>query len=168
VSYFRETYHVRIEVLNAIDMPPEAIAERKTVASTRKLMVQLGDKFMPIDSDLQASFMVITPVDVWQESNPEWDWVFGTASVDSNDKDHYRWSAFSTFRMNPLTYGERANNDKWELRIRTFMSKYVGLTYFQFPMSDDSTSPMYRSITGLSILDRITGQLPPVETAPRK
>jgi hypothetical protein len=48
------------------------------------------------------------------------------------------------------------------------MSKYVGLTYFQFPMSDDSTSPMYRSITGLSILDRITGQLPPVETAPRK
>jgi len=48
------------------------------------------------------------------------------------------------------------------------MTKYVGTTYFHFEMTSDPTSPLYRSITGLSVLDKITQGLPPLETAPRR
>jgi hypothetical protein len=168
VEHFRTTYAVRIDVLPAIDMPAAAMAERTTQASTFQLLTAVADRYPHLDPDLEASFLVITPVDVWQESRPEWGWVFGQATVDSQDSVHYRWAALSTFRMNPVTYGEAANPQKWEKRIRTLMTKYVGLTYFHYPLSDDPRSPMFRSITGLSILDGITLPLPPLETAPRR
>ena len=37
-----------------------------------------------------------------------------------------------------------------------------------FEMNSDPTSPLYRPITGLSVLDKITQGLPPLETAPRR
>ena len=51
------------------------------------------------------------------------------------------------------------DDDRVLSRTRKMVTKYVGLMYMRFPLSDDPTSPMYGNIMSVGDLDRMKDSL---------
>ena len=61
--------------------------------------------------------------------------------------------------MDPQTYGDPADRDLFEARVRKMLTKYIGLLYYGLEESPDPKSPLYSSIGGLEALDNVTEPL---------
>jgi hypothetical protein len=62
--------------------------------------------------------------------------------------------------MNPETFWLPPDDDLMGSRARKLVSKYLGLLFYDLPLSDDPKSPLYDSILGLDDLDNMEGPLP--------
>ena len=159
VAHYREEYDLTVNVLTPIPVP-EAIANplRGQVA-TDALIDYMASTFWDAYSDPEAILIGLTPVDLY-DSASHFRYVFGVRSVPQDP-----FAVVSTWRMNPETYSEPSDEELLFSRTRKFVSKYIGLLYYELPPSSDPRSPMFDSILGPDDLDRM-GEPLPVATAP--
>ena len=66
-----------------------------------------------------------------------------------------RFAVVSSARMNPVNFGDPADNDLLERRMRKMVSKNIGLLYYQMPANHDPKSVLYNDVMGVEDLDRM-------------
>lgn len=66
-----------------------------------------------------------------------------------------RFAVVSSARMNPLNFGEPANNDLLESRMRKMILKNIGILYYQYPTNHDPTSVLYEGVESVKDLDKM-------------
>jgi predicted Zn-dependent protease len=166
-AYFKDKYGLSVAVLPPMDAT-DAIGSQ---VNPDQWKVQ-GSKFTgelrrlygnQISSG--ARIVAITPVDLHSGDDDTDSFVFGTKWNNSETKEGL-YGIVSTFRMNPETFGEPANDALWFERMRKLVTKYVGIEYYGLVEDDDPASAMYRALYSVRALDGIKGHLPMAYGAP--
>jgi predicted Zn-dependent protease len=154
-SHYRDYYALDVRV-----MPPAAIPVEYTDPLRDQIDANAVIQFyLPSVShdayfDLQATMIAVTAVDIFQ-ADSHFRYVLGYRGDAQNPH-----AIVSTFRMDPLTYGEPPDERILFSRARKMVTKYIGFIYYALPLSDDPRSPMYNAIGGPAALDMMSEPLP--------
>jgi hypothetical protein len=57
--------------------------------------------------------------------------------------------------LNPVSFGQPADQALLDTRLRKVITKNIGILYFRLPQSNDPRSVLYKSILGIDDLDRV-------------
>jgi predicted Zn-dependent protease len=140
--------------LTPLAVPEEMAEPLRNQVDAASLIGYMGGAFPEAYADPQAVLIGLTPLDIY-DSNSHFRYVFGLKGTYADPK-----AIVSTFRMDPMTYSEPADNDLLLSRSSKLLSKYVGLLYYGLSPSPDPRSPMYDSIMGPDDLDAMGDHLP--------
>lgn len=160
-AYFLKTYGLSVDVLppwTAADALGSQVNQTEWKMSYQNFATELENQYRPL-IDNEVKIIGITPVDMHFDENDEDSFVFGAKST-KNATGEGDYGLISTFRMNPETFGEPADDELWFSRIRKLVTKYVGLEYYDLAEDENPASPMFRGIYSLRALDAMTGDLP--------
>ena len=106
----------------------------------------LGTLF-PVDfADPNVALIGLTPLDLYAEDR---DWYFQLGHADWSPQAR---AVVSTYRMHLGTL-YLVDDERVLSRTRKLVTKYLGLMFYDLPLSDDPTSPMFGSILSVDDLD---------------
>jgi hypothetical protein len=108
----------------------------------------LSELFVAEWKERPSTIIGITEHDLFSSADPSLRFVFGFAF---GNLDLQGFAAISTARM--------GSGEARMRRLETMVVRYVGLHYFGLEPSEDSTSALYRTITGRADLDRMRPEL---------
>ncbi|HEU4758769.1 MAG TPA: hypothetical protein VFT91_02190, partial [Dehalococcoidia bacterium] len=154
VDHYTDRYGLAVQVLTPSDIPRDMVHPGRQQIDAATLIEYMGAVFPDAYSDPKAVLIGLTPLDLYDQTS-HFRFVFGIKGTPAEPQ-----AVVSTFRMNPETYRERANEDLLFSRARKLVSKYIGLLYYGLPPSDDPRSPMFDAILGLDDLDHMQEPLP--------
>jgi hypothetical protein len=107
------------------------------------------------------TLIVVTRSDLFLASNPQFRFVFGYRfGFQPDDETSALGGIISYYRMDDRNYGLRRNDAGLAARVEKMASKYIGLSYFELPLSGDPRSAMYDKVGSLADLDRMSDRLP--------
>lgn len=155
VRYYRDQYGLTVTVLAPASIPADLEDSKRQQVAADKLIDYMGSLFPDAYSDPQAVLIGLTPIDVYDGTDPHFRYVFGLKQTPSDPK-----AVVSSARMDPLFYSEPKDNALFATRTRKLMSKYIGLLYYRLHTSPDPASPMYAYIGGPNDVDVMTEPLP--------
>lgn len=154
VDHYGDQYGLTITVLTPSAVPSDIVNPLRGQVDAPTLTDYMGSLFPDAYRDLNVVLIGLTPVDLYHEDS-HFRYVFGVKRTATDPK-----ATISTFRMNPVTYGEPPNDELLFSRTRKLVSKYIGLLFYGLPASPDPRSPLYDSILGLADLDNMEEPLP--------
>ncbi len=148
VDYYRDQYGLRIGVLTPSAVPAELVSHDRHQIDGASLTDYL-QKLFPTDfEDPNVVLIGLTPLDLYAHDR---DWRFELGFADWSGPSHALVSTYRTHLGTLFMVGD----ERVLSRTRKMVTKYIGLTYMRFPLSDDPTSPMYGNIMSVSDLDRM-------------
>ena len=143
-----------ITVLTPSAVPSDIVNPLRGQVGASTLTAYMSSLFPDAYRDPNVVLIGLTPVDLYHEDS-HFRYVFGVKRTATDPK-----ATISTFRMNPVTYGEPPSDELLFSRARKLVSKYIGLLFYGLPVSSDPRSPLYDSILSLADLDNIEEPLP--------
>jgi predicted Zn-dependent protease len=159
VAYYGERYDIQVHVLPPVSFEAADGRERPNQVESLKLFELLADtQGRNLYRDPNAVLIGLVPVDMYTSNRPEWRWYFGGTSTSGGRTADL--AVISTFRMDPRSWGLRADQELFHTRVRKLMNKYVAVLYYDLPLTDDPRSVTFRLIGGLDVLDRINERIP--------
>jgi predicted Zn-dependent protease len=154
VDHYRDQYGLTITVLTPSAIPSDMVNPLREQVDASTLIEYMGSLFPDAYRDPDVVLIGLTPVDLYDEDS-HFRYVFGVKGTATHPK-----AVVSTFRMNPVTYGEPPNDELLFSRTRKLVSKYIGLLFYCLSASPDPRSPLYESILGVADLDNMEEPLP--------
>lgn len=151
-DYYREEYGIEVVISPPRDIPGDLLDHQRGQVSAQDLRDEVYLHAGGSLSEDDAVYIGLTPLDLYSQQS-SYAWVFGTKAISSTGT---KVGVLSTFRMNPELYGDAADDQLLETRVRKMVSKYVGLLYFGLEETSDPKSPLYGSIGGLDDLDSMS------------
>jgi predicted Zn-dependent protease len=148
VKYYRDEYGLEIGVLTPRGVPVEMVNRDREQIDGESLATYLGTLFPADFQDPSVALIGLTPLDLYA-ADRDWNFQLG----------HANWSAqsravVSTYRMH-LGAFRLVDDERVFSRTRKLVTKYLGLMYYDLPLSDDPKSPMYGNILRVTDLDRM-------------
>jgi predicted Zn-dependent protease len=159
VAYYEAEYGLRISVLRPVTLPAGMDSERPGQVEADQLREFFFTEYFVYDQSEEAILIGLTAIDIYTEERPEWRWFFG-GTYGFAGQDRPRQAIISSYRMDPVSWGEPADDEVRNQRVRTMMNKYVAMTYYGLQLNDDPRSVLYRQISSLSDLDHIDERIP--------
>lgn len=147
VAHYREQYGLDVTVLTPSAIPSSLEDPLRQQVDAAALIDYVGGLFPEARSDAEAVVIGLTSIDLY-DSTSHFRYVFGLKGTADDPK-----GVVSTFRMDPLTYSEPADDGVLYTRARKMVSRYVGVLYYGLPTNGDPQSLMYDSILGVDDLD---------------
>lgn len=147
VQYYGQKLGLDIRVL------PEVPFERRVVNYSRQQLVAehlvelMKEAYPDVANDPQAVLIGITTDDMYIRKST-WRFAFSR-------RQEWRFAVVSSARMDPVFFGEPADDELLHMRLRKMISKNLGIMYYGLPQSKDRTSVLFGPILGLDDLDSI-------------
>ena len=158
-THYEDQYGIQVSVLAPLDIPKELVDPVRGQIDAETL-IDYASSLRPEEyGDSDVVLIALTPVDLYDRTI-SWRFLFGLKGTFA-----YTDAIVSTYRMNPESFGEPRDDELTLSRARKMVTKYVGLLYFDLPISGDPKSPMFDNILSVSDLDRMEEPLP-VPVAP--
>ena len=114
--------------------------------------------YIALEPRKEVSFLVLTPVDIS---------IGQTASLGAFESfiddgtRRPRYAVISTFRLNPVTYGDAPDDQLLQARINKLALRAAGQIYFDRPSTQEPKSPLFRTIVSLETIDAMGLTLQP-------
>jgi len=145
-AFYAERYDVQVEILSPAAIPRAARDADRDQLVVEALIEGLRAAYPEADDDSRV-VIGFTSEDVHIRGMPDWDWAFGMAT-----EGHL--AALSTARMGPEPgpFGHQLET----ARLRKMVTKYIGILYFDLPLSSDPRSVLYNNILGVPDLDAMS------------
>ena len=105
----------------------------------------MREKSPNVVNDPQAVVIGLTSEDIFIQ---RYDWDFAFSLRQDN-----RVAVVSMARMDPVNFGEPANEALLNTRLRKMVTKHVGILYFGKSPNTNPRSVLYKDIMGLDDLD---------------
>jgi predicted Zn-dependent protease len=105
-----------------------------------------------------VNLMILTPVDIWLESQLNWNWAFG--EIKAGGGMTYKNAIISHYRMDDRSWGWYYDEAAFEARVRKMLNKYIAITYFGLPLSSNPQSATFNAIRSVRDLDRMAEHIP--------
>ena len=153
-AHYEDQYHIQVSVLTPSDIPTELVDPLRGQIDAETLIDYAASLRPEEYGDRDVVLIALTPVDLYNRTS-SWRFLFGRKGTFA-DPD----AIVSTYRMNPESFGEPRDDELTISRARKLVTKYVGLLYFDLPLSGDLKSPMFDNILSVSDLDRMEEPLP--------
>ena len=152
--HYEDQYGIQVSVLTASDIPTELVDPIRGQIDAGTL-VDYAVSLRPEEyGDSDVVLIALTPVDLYDRTS-SWRFLFGLKGSFADPG-----AIVSTYRMNPESFGEPRDDELTISRARKLVTKYIGLLYFDLPVSGDPKSPMFDNILSVSDLDRMEEPLP--------
>lgn len=153
VKYYRDEYGLEIGLLTPSAIPADMTNSRREQIDGESLADYMGTLFPADVADPNVVLIGLTPLDLYAKDT---DWRFELGYAD--------WSAqsravVSTYRMHVGMF-HMVDNERVLSRTRKMVTKYIGLTLYRLPLSDDPSSPMYGHVMSVTDLDKMDEPLP--------
>ena len=162
-----ESYDIDVRVLPPIAVPESAYNVERRQFTSEKLMDAMVASY-PNEYEDGSLILGVTPVDMYLDFRTRWRYAFGMRRTTPSGATI---AAISTYRMNfeeffvvgrvvpvAVTYGY--DSERRDERVLKLATKYVGLSHFGLPGSDDPKSVLFNNILSPSDLDRMSDKLP--------
>ncbi|MCH7576971.1 MAG: hypothetical protein IH822_04150 [Chloroflexi bacterium] len=153
-AHYEDQYGIQVSVLAPSDIPTELVDPLRGQIDAETLIDYAASLRPEEYGDRDVVLIALTPVDLYNRTS-SWRFLFGRKGTFA-DPD----AIVSTYRMNPESFGEPRDDELTISRARKLVTKYVGLLYFDLPLSGDLKSPMFDNILSVSDLDRMEEPLP--------
>ena len=153
VKYYRDEYGLEIGVLT-----PSAVPAGMTNPDREQIdgesLSEYGGRLFPADfANPNVALIGLTPLDLYAEDR---NWYFQLGNATWAPQAH---AVVSTYRMHLGTF-RLVDDEHVFSRTRKLVTKYLGLMFYDLPLSEDPTSPMFGNILSVSDLDRMEEPLP--------
>ena len=159
VDYYEAEYGLDVRVLRAISVDADLDTVRAGQIEADLLREYFFTEYFVYDQNEASILIGLTAIDIYTAERPEWNWFFG-GTYRFPGEERPRQAVISIYRMDPVSWGDRADDDLRNQRVRKLMNKYVALTYYGLELNDDPDSVMFRTLGGLGALDRIDERIP--------
>ena len=158
VQYYRDEYGLEIGVLTPSAVPAGMTNPDREQIDGESLSEYAGRLFPADFANPNVALIGLTPLDLYAEDR---NWYFQLGNATWAPQAH---AVVSTYRMHLGTL-YLVEDERVLSRTRKLVTKYLGLMFYDLPLSDDPTSPMFDNILGVSDLDRM-GEVLPVPAGP--
>ncbi len=146
VNYYSDEHGLQIGVLSPRSIPADMINPDRDQLDGESLADSIRSLF-PVDFDDPNVVLIgITPLDLYA-TDRDWNFQLGHAQWGARSR-----AVVSTYRMHLGTF-RLVDDERVFTRTRKLVTKYLGLMFYGFALSDDPTSPMYGNILRVSDLD---------------
>jgi YD repeat-containing protein len=147
--YYHDTLNLNVEILPPFQ-PIRSWDVNRLQWSAEKVIDELIEmEGARLRSGGRTAIVAITADDLYSRQD---DWVFGWWNPS-------RVSVISYARMDPRRYKQQSDDLVLRTRLRRMVTKYIGRSYFDLPVDDEPTSPMYAKIFSVAALDKISDDL---------
>jgi predicted Zn-dependent protease len=142
-AFYAERYDLKVEILSRVAIPRSARDATRDQLVAEALIEVLRSAHPEVDDPARV-VIGVTSEDIHIREKPDWSWAFGLAT-----EGHL--AVLSTARMGPEPgpFGHQLE----AARLRKMVTKYIGLLYFDLPLSSNPQSVLYRNILGVPDLD---------------
>ena len=148
VAYYQDEYGLEIGVLTPSAIPTDMINPARDQIDGASLADSTVSLFPADFYDPNVALIALTPLDLYAEDR-NWRFQLGHAAWDEQPR-----AVVSTYRMHLGTF-RLVDDQRVFARTRKMVTKYLGLMFYDLPLSDDPTSPMYGNILSVSDLDKM-------------
>jgi predicted Zn-dependent protease len=147
-----------VQVTPGLDISSDLADMRHSQIDNSSLKSLAVDRYLPAAPEwYDLTMVVLTPIDTRTPDSAPGSFVFGSrygAAVET-------WvGVISTFRFDPKTFGDPANDALYFERVRKLTLKYIGGDHFGFPETESSDTVMRVFINSLDLLDSLPERLP--------
>ncbi len=153
VKYYSDEYGLDIGVLTPSAVPAGMTNPDREQIDGESLSEYVGSLFPADLANPNVALIGLTPLDLYAEDR---NWYFQLGNATWYPQAH---AVVSTYRMHLGTF-RLVDDERVFSRTRKMVTKYLGLMFYDLPLNDDPTSPMYGNILSVSDLDRMEEPLP--------
>jgi len=148
VEYYRDTYGLDIGVLTPSAVPAGMTNPDREQIDGELLADYVGSLFPADFANPNVALIGLTPLDLYA-ADRDWNFQLGNANWTLQAR-----AVVSTYRMHLGTF-RLVDDDRVFSRTRKLVTKYLGLMFYDLPLSDDPKSPMYGNILSVTDLDKM-------------
>jgi predicted Zn-dependent protease len=153
VEYYEREYGLEIGVVTPAAVPASMVNVARGQIDGESLADYMRTLY-PVDfEDPEVALIGLTPLDLYAEDR---DWNFQLGHADWGAQPH---GVVSSYRMHLGTFG-LVDAERVFTRTRKLVTKYLGLMFYDLPLSEDPKSPMYGNILRVTDLDKMQEPLP--------
>ena len=146
-EYYKARFGVTIKTLPAIPVDETMVSRHRNQIDATVLIGLMRHKYPAVVNDLNAIVIGLTPADIYI-SGFDWDFAF-------NLRMENRLAVVSMARMDPVNFGQPANDVLLNTRLRKMVTKNIGVLYFGKPLSKNPKSVLYKNVLGVEELDEM-------------
>ncbi len=147
VSYYKERNGIDAITTKPLPLRLAAMDKRRQQLVAEEVIDLIKRTYPKLVEDPNAILIALTDEDMYIRKK-NWQYAFSY-------RTQGRFAVVSSARMNPVNFGDPADNDLLERRMRKMVSKNIGLLYYQMPANHDPKSVLYNDVMGVEDLDRM-------------
>src|SRR5581483_11782864 len=155
VEHFKKKFTVSVAMLPGISMEEQAIDKSRRQAIAEELVETLRLKHQNLVGNSKAIVIGLTSADISVRQYP-WKFAF-------TFRNGGRFAIVSSARMNPVNFGEPANEELLRSRLKKMVMKDIGLLYFGLTQNNNPRSVLYGQIGGVEELDKVEEEFYPTK-----
>ena len=145
VKHCQQRLHLTVSVLPVRPLESKEIDNDRDQAIAEELIEAMKAKYQHLLIDSKAIIIGLTASDIYIR---EYDWAYAFTLRKGG-----RCAVVSSARLDPVNFGQRANDDLLRSRLRKIVTKDIGLLHFGLALSEDPHSVLYGHVEGLEELD---------------
>lgn len=144
-EHYKTRFGVSIKTLPAIQLDQTLVSTDRKQIAAEVLIVLMREKYPSVVNDPNTIVIGVTPADIYIRKY-DWDFAF-------NLRQENRLAVVSMARMDPVNFGQPANEVLLNTRLRKMVTKNIGVLYFRKSLNSNPRSVLYKSVGGLEELD---------------
>ena len=147
VAYYKEKNGIDVITTAPLPLRLAAVDKRRQQLIAEDVIEYMKTNYPNYVLDPNAIIIGVTDEDMYiRKRNSQYAFSY---------RSQGRFAVVSSARMNPLNFGEPANNDLLESRMRKMILKNIGILYYQYPTNHDPTSVLYEGVESVKDLDKM-------------
>ena len=147
VTFYNRKFGLAIKTLPGLPLERSSVDWQREQLVAEELIEFMRRGYPRLASDSRAILIGITEFDMYIR---KYNWQFSFSYRAQN-----RFAVVSSARLNPVSFGQPADQALLHTRLRKAITKDIGILYFHLPQSNSPRSVLYRSILGIDDLDRV-------------
>lgn len=147
VTFYNRKFGLAIKTLPGLPLEKSSVDLQRRQLIAEELIEFMKRGYPRLANDPRVILIGISEFDMYIR---KYNWQFSFSYRAQN-----RFAVVSSARLNPVSFGQPADQALLDTRLRKVITKNIGILYFRLPQSNDPRSVLYKSILGIDDLDRV-------------
>ena len=147
VKFYNRKFRLSIKTLPGLKLERSSVDWQRRQLIAEELIEFMKRGYPRLANDPRVILIGISEFDMYIR---KYTWQFSFSYRAQN-----RFAVVSSARLNPVSFGQPADQTLLDTRLRKVITKNIGILYFHLPQSNNPRSVLYKSILGIDDLDRV-------------
>jgi predicted Zn-dependent protease len=147
VTFYKQKFRLAIKTLPGLPLERSSVDRQRRQLIAEELIEFMKRGYPRLANNPRVILIGITEFDMYIR---RYNWQFSFSYRAQN-----QFAVVSSARLDPVIFGQPADQSLLQTRLRKVITKNIGILYFHLPQSNNPRSVLYRSILGIDDLDRV-------------
>jgi predicted Zn-dependent protease len=147
VTFYNRKFGLAIKTVPGLPLERSSVDWQRRQLIAEELIEFMKRGYPRLANDPRVILIGISEFDMYIR---KYTWQFSFSYRAQN-----RFAVVSSARLNPVSFGQPADQALLDTRLRKVITKNIGILYFHLPQNNNPRSVLYRSILGIEDLDRV-------------